>query len=188
MALRAKELRRADPLELLERGPVRSRTARVLISRLRSHIAQRETEVLRGRLGLHLDACGIDTVTAPSAGNTLHVRPDSLNVNTVFCGFGIRSVPAETVAGHVAHEVERYLAAEVALDSHLADQLLVPLALTAGGRFSTLTPSGHTETNAEVIKRFLPVDYEALALEAKRWYITLRPHNPHPQRRTNESQ
>jgi RNA 3'-terminal phosphate cyclase (ATP) len=180
-------LRRADCLELLERGPVRSRTARVLISRLPSHIAQREIDVLRDRLGLHLDACGIDTVTAPSAGNTLHVRLESLNVDTVFCGFGIRGVAAETVAGHVADEVERYLSAEVALDRHLADQLLVPLALSAGGRFSSLTPSGHTETNAEVMKRFLPVDYEALELGARRWYITLRPRNPHPQRRTNGS-
>jgi RNA 3'-terminal phosphate cyclase (ATP) len=165
---------------LLERGPVQSRTARVLISRLAPHIAQREIDVLRSRLGLHPDVCRIDTVTAPSAGNTLHVRLDSGNVSTVFCGFGIRGVLAETVAGRVADEVERYLAAEVALDSHLADQVLVLLALAAGGRFGTLTPSGHTETNAAVIKRFLPVDYKALELDGERWYITLRPRNPHP--------
>jgi len=165
-------------LELLERGPIRSRTARVLISGLPSHIAQREIDVLRGRLGLQQDACRIDSVSAPSAGNTLHVRLDSLNVNTVFCGFGIRGVPAETVASRVADEVERYLAATVALDSHLADQMLVPLALAAGGRFSTLAPSGHTQTNAEVIKRFLAIDYEALELGPNRWNITLRPRSP----------
>ncbi len=169
-------LRRRNPLDLLARGPVESRTARVLISRLPSHIAQREIEVLRSRLGLREDACGVDTVTAPSAGNALHVCVDSVNVSTVFCGFGIRGVPAETVAGRVADEVERYVAAEVALDSHLADQILVPLALAAGGRFSTPTPSGHTETNAAVIKHFLPVDYGALELSAKRWEVTLRTH------------
>jgi len=171
-------LRRGDFLELLERGPVQSRTARVLISRLASHIAQREIDVLRSRLGLHESACGIDTVTAPSAGNTLHVRIDCTNVSTVFCGFGVRGLPAETVAGRVANEVERYLAAEVALDSHLADQILVPLALAAGGRFSTSTPSGHTQTNAAVIRHFLPVDYETLELGAKRCEVTLRPCRP----------
>jgi RNA 3'-terminal phosphate cyclase (ATP) len=170
--------RRGEFLELLERGPVRSRTARALISRLPSHIAQREIDVLRRRLGLQQDACRIDAVSAPSAGNALHVHLDSLNVHTVFCGFGIRGVPAETIAGRVADEVERYLAAEVALDSHLADQMLVPLALAAGGRFSTLAPSGHTQTNAEVIKRFLAVDYEALEVDANRWYVTIRPRNP----------
>ena len=171
-------LRREDSLELLDRGPIQSRIARVLISRLPSHIAQREIDVLRSRLGLPEDACGIDTVTAPSSGNTLHVRVDCLNVSTVFCGFGIRGIPAETVAGRMADEVERYLAAQVALDSHLADQMLVPLALAAGGRFSTLTPSGHTATNAAVIKRFLPVDYETLELGDKRWEVSLR--TPHP--------
>ncbi len=171
-------LRRGDSLDLLERGAIESRTARVLISRLPSHIAQRELDVLRSRLGLQEDACGIDTVTAPSAGNTLHVRLDCSNVSTVFCGFGIRGVPAETVAGRIADEVEHYLAAEVALDSHLADQILVPLALTAGGRFSSLTPSGHTETNAAVIRHFLPVDYEKRELGGTRWEVTLLTRRP----------
>jgi len=171
-------LQRADSLDLLEPGPIQSHTARALISRLPSHIAERELDVLRSRLGLPEDACGIDVVTAPSAGNTLHVRVDCINVTTVFCGFGIRGVPAETVAGRVADEVERYLAAEVALDSHLADQMLVPLGLAAGGRFSTLTPSGHTETNAAVIKHFLPVDYEKLELGDKRWQVRLRTQRP----------
>jgi len=170
--------RPSDSLDLLERGPIQSRTARVLISRLPSHIAQRELDVLRSRLGLPQHACGIDTVTAPSAGNTLHVCVDCINVSTVFCGFGIRGVPAETVAGRVADEVERYLAAEVALDSHLADQILLPLALATGGRFSTLTPSGHMETNAAVINRFLPVDYERLERGAKGWEVTLRTRRP----------
>jgi len=171
-------LRRTGTLELLERGPVQSRIARALISRLPSHIAEREIEVLRSRLGLTEDACGIDTVSAPSAGNTLQMRIDCLNVSTVFCGFGIRGVPAEIVAGRVADEVERYLTAHVALDSHLADQMLVPLALAAGGRFSTLSPSGHTQTNAAVITRFLPVDYETVELGEKRWEVSLRTHRP----------
>ena len=106
------------------------------------------------------------------------MRVDCINVTSVFCGFGTRGVPAETVAGRVADEVERYLAAEVALDSHLADQMLVPLGLAAGGRFSTLTPSGHTETNAAVIKHFLPVDYEKLELGDKRWQVRLRTQRP----------
>jgi RNA 3'-terminal phosphate cyclase (ATP) len=173
-------LRRGGFLELLERGPIQSCTAGVLISRLARHIAQREIEVLRRRLGLHADVCGIDTVAAPSPGNAVHVRLEFSNVSTVFCGFGIRGVPAETVADRVADEVERYLAAEVALDSHLTDQVLVPLALAAGGRFSALTPSGHTETNAAVIRRFLAVDYEAVELGAERWSISLRLRSPHP--------
>ena len=172
---------RGIPLELIERGPVHSRTARVLLSRLPLDIGQREVAVLRTRLGMPETACGIETVVAPSAGNTVQVRVESAYVSTAFCGFGIRGVPAETVAGEVASEVEQYLQADVAVDGHLADQLLVPLALAAGGRFTTMRPSGHTITNAEVIKTLLPIRIEARDLGSERWLITVWPR-PRPAR------
>jgi RNA 3'-terminal phosphate cyclase (ATP) len=43
------------------------------------------------------------------------------------------------------------------VDEHLADQLLIPMALAGGGSFRTTKPSLHTTTNAGVIQRFLPV-------------------------------
>jgi RNA 3'-terminal phosphate cyclase (ATP) len=52
----------------------------------------------------------------------------------------------------------RYLAAEVPVGEHLADQLLIPLALAGRGSFLTLQLSSHVRTNMEVIKRFLPVE------------------------------
>jgi RNA 3'-terminal phosphate cyclase (ATP) len=47
-----------------------------------------------------------------------------------------------------------YLAADAPVDAHLADQLLIPLAL-GGGRFRTTTLTPHTHTNAAVIERFV---------------------------------
>jgi len=38
---------------------------------------------------------------------------------------------------------------------HLADQLLLPLVLGAGGQFKTLSPSLHFLTNIQVIEQFL---------------------------------
>jgi RNA 3'-terminal phosphate cyclase (ATP) len=169
-------LRHAGALELMERGSVRARAARVLLSQLPEHIAQREVAVLRERLDLPADSCVAETVAAHGMGNALHVRIDCTQVTTVFAGFGMRGVPAEKVAGDVVHEVQRYLDANVAVDRYLADQILLPLALAAGGRFSTLQPSAHTETNAAVIRKFLPLDYEASELEPARWSVTLRPH------------
>lgn len=56
------------------------------------------------------------------------------------------------------HEVmENWLEADVPVDEHLADQLLIPMVLAGGGSFRTTRPSLHTRTNAEVIQRFLPV-------------------------------
>lgn len=164
---------RNPPLELTERGVVVSQTASALLSRLPKHIGQREIAVLRTRLDLPEAACSVETVAAPSAGNTVQVRIDSAHVSIVFCGFGTRGVPAETVATGVANQVEQYLRADVALDAYLADQLLVPLALAAGGKFTTLKPSGHTMTNAEVIKALLPIRIEARELGSERWLITV---------------
>ena len=63
----------------------------------------------------------------------------------------------ETVARRVATQVRRYLDKEVPVGPHLADQLVLPLALAGGGKFRTLTLTGHAKTNIEVIRKFLPV-------------------------------
>jgi RNA 3'-terminal phosphate cyclase (ATP) len=56
---------------------------------------------------------------------------------------------------------------------HLADQLLVLLAL-AGGMFRTVAPSRHTTTNIEVIKAFVPARIAATCVDEARsvWEIT----------------
>jgi RNA 3'-terminal phosphate cyclase (ATP) len=40
---------------------------------------------------------------------------------------------------------------------HLADQLLLPFALAGGGSFTTVKPSLHARTGADVVSRFLDV-------------------------------
>lgn len=160
-------------LELPERGPVRHCSAQVLLSLLPEDIGRREIRTLCERLALPQEACRLDGVAAAGAGNALHVRLDCEHLTTLFVGFGKRGVTAETVADRVAQQVRRYLDADVALDAHLADQVLLPLALAAGGRFSTLVPSGHTTTNAAVISRFLPAVYAAREIGPGRWLVAL---------------
>ena len=63
---------------------------------------------------------------------------------------------AEKVAHRVAGEVRKYLAAEAPVGEHLADQLLIPLALAGSGEFRTVAPSLHLRTNLAVIDRFMP--------------------------------
>lgn len=43
------------------------------------------------------------------------------------------------------------------VDEYLADQLLLPMALSGGGSFRITKPSLHATTNAAVIQRFLSV-------------------------------
>ncbi len=51
------------------------------------------------------------------------------------------AVPAEAVAAATAKAVRQYLASHAAVGPHLADQLLLPMALGAGGRLLTVEPT-----------------------------------------------
>jgi RNA 3'-terminal phosphate cyclase (ATP) len=79
------------------------------------------------------------------------------HVTEVFTGFGERGRPAGEVAESAVAAAKVWLDANVPVDEHLADQLLIPMVLAGGGSFRTTKPSLHTTTNADVIQRFLPV-------------------------------
>ena len=67
--------------------------------------------------------------------------------------------------------VEQYLAQEVPVGKYLADQLLVPMVLAGGGRFRTLSPTKHTMTNAEIIKKFIDLKITLNEYDQNRWEI-----------------
>jgi RNA 3'-terminal phosphate cyclase (ATP) len=85
------------------------------------------------------------------------VEVESEELVAIFTSFGRVGVSAEKVAADVAEQVRVYLASEAAVCEHLADQLLLPMALAGGGSFRTGKISSHARTNMEVIRRFLPV-------------------------------
>jgi RNA 3'-terminal phosphate cyclase (ATP) len=63
-------------------------------------------------------------------------------------------VSAEAVAERAAEDARVYLAASAPVDEHLADQLLLPMALGSGGLFIARTVTPHLRSNAAVIERF----------------------------------
>ncbi|HWQ92692.1 MAG TPA: RNA 3'-terminal phosphate cyclase, partial [Clostridia bacterium] len=94
-------------------------------------------------------------------------------VTGIFTGFGERGRPAEQVAQSAVDPAKAWLEAGVAVDEHLADQLLIPLVLAGGGSFRTTKPSLHTITNAEIIQRFLPVPIRIEQESALVWRINV---------------
>jgi RNA 3'-terminal phosphate cyclase (ATP) len=80
---------------------------------------------------------------------------ESDHITELVTGFGERGVPAERIAASVAEEVRRYVAADVPVGEHLADQLLLPMALGSGGVFRTLKPSLHFTTQLRLLGEFL---------------------------------
>jgi RNA 3'-terminal phosphate cyclase (ATP) len=143
------------PVELMDRGEILGRRARAMVARLPDHIAERELTVVRAKLGWPAEAMAVERIEESlGPGNVLVIEVECEHVTEVFTGFGELNVRAESVAAKAVDEVRRWLAAGVPVGPHLADQLLVPLAL-AGGRFRTVRPSRHAETNIAVIEQFI---------------------------------
>ena len=149
------------PIELLERGATRRVTATAKVARLARHIAERELRVIGDKLELSEDDLVVDEVRdSRGPGNVVSIEVECEQLTEVFTGFGERHVRAETVAEKAAQQVQCYLSKGAAVGEYLTDQLLIPLALAGGGAFRTLELSRHAETNIEVIKAFLDVDFE----------------------------
>jgi RNA 3'-terminal phosphate cyclase (ATP) len=147
-------------LELPNRGAIGSVSARALVSRLPFSIAERELAVVEKELNWPKERLTVSALEADGPGNALILVVESEHVTQTFTGFGRRGLPAEEVALGAAEETRRYLEAGVAVDVHLADQLLVPLTQSGGGSFLTMDPSTHFVTNADVIGRFFRVAIE----------------------------
>ena len=161
------------PLELLNGGPVVRRRATAMISRLPRHIAERELATIRRKLDLSECETAVDEVESVGPGNVLVVEIERQHVTEVFTGFGQRGVKAEKVAAGVAREAKRYLDAGTPVDEHLADQLLLPMALAGAGRYRTTVPTPHTTTNMETIRKFLDAAIEIEEVENKVFEVAI---------------
>jgi len=144
-------------LELRQRGRIVRCSARGIVSNLPVRIAERELAVVEQKLGWERRNLTAESIASRGPGNILLLEVESEHVSEIFTGFGERGVRAEVVAERAVDEAGRYLAAAVAVGEHLADQLLVPMALVKGGAFATLPLSPHSLTNIDTIGRFLPV-------------------------------
>jgi RNA 3'-terminal phosphate cyclase (ATP) len=166
---------RLAPLHLETRGALLRVAAEVLLSSLPAHIAEREAATLAAELDIGAASVRVREIEDSSGpGNVVSVFVESEHVTEVFAEFGRRGVPAERVAQHTARVARQYLASDVPVGVHLADQLLLPLALAGGGSFVTLPPSAHTRTNIDVIEAFLPVAIRCAPIDGPgRWKIEI---------------
>lgn len=142
-------------LDLHERGRFAGRSAVAVSANLPAHVTQREAQALKH--ALHWSHTEVDEreIVAAGPGNILVATLCYAQITEVISAVGELRKAAEKVAQEVVKEVKRYLASEAPVGEHLADQLLLPLAIGAGGSFTTLPPSEHTRTNAAIVNAFL---------------------------------
>ena len=150
---------RPQRLDLLQRGNIRARRARALVVNLPASMAERELAIIKTKMGLSDEELYPEiSDNAISRGTAVLIEIESECLTEVFTSIGERGVRAEVIAEQAADEALRYLETEAPVGEHLADQLLIPMALAGGGSFVTGPLSLHTMTNIEIIKTFLDVD------------------------------
>lgn len=142
-------------LDMTSIGKIQSRQAVVTQSGVTRSVAERELTRVKKKLQWTDDDLHINQVESIGPGNIISLRVSDGNVYEVIDVVGARSLSAERVAGRAISAMKRYLNSGAAVGEYLCDQLLLPLALGNGGRFTTIKPSLHSETNIDVIKEFI---------------------------------
>ena len=163
-----------EPLKLVDGGQVVRRHATAIVSRLPRHIAEREVATVRRKLDLSERETSVVEVESHGPGNVVVIEIEREKITEVFTGFGQRGVKAEKVAAGAAREARHYLDADVPVGEHLADQLLLPMALAGSGRYRTTKPTPHTATNVDTIREFLDVVIQTDEVSERQFEITVR--------------
>jgi len=145
-------------LHVCDRGLPLSQKAFALTAGLASDIARRELARVARRLDMPpaaMNAISLDADCGP--GNVLLLEYAFQHVTEVFSAFGQASLRAEAVSDVAINQADAWLRSGAAVAEHLADQLLLPMALAGSGSFTTPGMTEHLHSNIAVIERFLPV-------------------------------
>lgn len=151
------------------------RQAIVTQSGVERSVAERELKYVRRKLGWAKDDMEIKQVESVGPGNLVSLRLSGDQVTEVIEEVGSRGIKAERVAGRAASAMKRFINSGAAVGEHLCDQLLLPLALGVGGRFTTVKPSLHTKTNILVIKAFVSCAITVKEQDEDRFEVSVQP-------------
>ena len=144
-------------LQLLERGALQQIRGLAIVTELPAHIPQRmanraENLLQQAHLPAQIKAVR-ERGIAPGAGIFLTAEYEHSRAG--FSALGRRGIPAERVAETAVQELLDFHAQSVPVDPFLADQLLLPLALSSEiSQYRLASISKHLTTNAWVIEQF----------------------------------
>lgn len=144
------------PVELRDRGALESATATAYIAGLPFDIADRELKTARKFLPDWPEDAFVTRQLPESVGpgNVLMLEARFAHGTEIVSGFGKLGTSGESLAKTAAQRMAGFIASPAYAGPHLADQLLLPMALAGGGAFTTVKPSQHTRTAADIIALF----------------------------------
>ena len=145
------------PLFLEERGELVQTEIFAVVSKIPREIAADEADLITRGVRFPINHSRIEEIQSGGPGNIAMLKMVFENSIAFFSGFGKIGVSRNKVAHEVSKAANGLFRYGAAMDEHLADQMLIPLALAKGGSLSTIEVTGHTETNIEIIRKFLDV-------------------------------
>ncbi len=179
-----------QPLHLEVPGAVHTQQALALLAGVPGHVGERELARVAKRLRWpdeQLHCSWLDQDSGP--GNALLLEVRCAEVNEMFSAIGQNGVRAEPVADHAIDALRTWQHSGAAVGEHLADQLLLPMALAGGGSLTTPHESAHLRSNAAVLQHFLPLDIQHSRTASGALRLTMqRRQEPHAHVREGQSQ
>lgn len=154
------------PLHLPERGRPLGQTAKMLWHK----VPPQEAERVRAHLSAqqdwsHADIETEEAVDSPGPAYVVMAEMRHEHITEMITAFNPFGASPEAVCDGLMADVRLYRESGAPVGRRLADQLLLPMALGAGGMFRTLPLSSHSRTNIETIGKFLDRKIEVRALE-----------------------
>jgi len=150
--------RALDPISLTERGALERLWGSAVVTNLPSHIPQRMADRARNVLA----GAGLDARVEPrrlrgeGPGAGIFLWAEYEHALAAFTSYGRKGLPAEHVAEAACEDLLAHHRAGAPADPHLADQLVVPMALAEGeSRILTSKVTRHLSTNMWVVRQFL---------------------------------
>lgn len=146
------------PINMDEPGALIERKMRAVVAHLEESIGQKEINAARGPLNWKDVEATIERADdAICPGNIILLTARCENTVEITAGFGRIGARASKVGNEAAREMQHFLNSGAAVGRRLADQIMLPLALAGGGRFTTQPLSNHALTQIGTIANFLPV-------------------------------
>jgi RNA 3'-terminal phosphate cyclase (ATP) len=162
-------------LHIETRGALVTRRAKAIVANLPQSIAEREAQTAIKVLDWPQTSAEAHTLEGSAGpGNLISIIAGHEHATDVFTAVGERGKRAEQVALEAAREAKRYLDSEAAIGEHLADQLLLPLSVGAGGSFTTTPLSGHSATNMDTIRLFVNATFTCEEVNERLTRVTVQ--------------
>lgn len=153
--------------------PKQGLTISAMISQLPITIAEREIAEMRKLLDLSEECTELVNVPTAGPGNIVNISLSHNYHQSVFEMVGKLGVSAEKVARRTVGRYRQFVQSGAIVEEHLADQLLLPLAIAGSGCFCTTLPSQHTTTNIALIQLFNAGQFVIQSLAENRYRISL---------------